>query len=135
MNCAKITVTGNGNGFNGPALFVANLASVNDIKTQLGSDVIFPDPGDSVEFGGDGKRALPIGVASASSAAILATVPANNVISTTIPLDVGEPTTLQSVTRATRSLTESRSHTKAKKKHQGKKTRSSIVTSSASTVS
>jgi hypothetical protein len=62
MNCAKITVTGDGKGFDGPDVFVANLASVNSVKTVLGTDVIYPDPGPSVEYGGDGKRAPPTGV-------------------------------------------------------------------------
>jgi hypothetical protein len=62
MNCAKITVSNGGSGFDGPDLFVANLNSVNDVTTDLGSDVIFPDPGSSVEYGGDGKRAPPVGV-------------------------------------------------------------------------
>ena len=62
MNCAKITVTGSGTGFTGPDLFVANLASVNSVKSVLGSDVIYPDPGPSVEYGGDGKTAPPTGL-------------------------------------------------------------------------
>jgi len=106
MNCAKITVTGNGQGFNGPALFVANLGAVNNIKTELGSDVIFPDPGDSVEFGGDGKRAPPVGFTAIASSAVQgeATSPAlasNNIVSTTIPLAVGGPTTLQTLITTT----------------------------------
>jgi len=62
MNCAKVTITNGGSGFTGPDIFVANLPAVNSVKTVLGSDVIYPDPGSSVEYGGDGKRAAPIGV-------------------------------------------------------------------------
>jgi len=118
MNCAKINVTGNGSGLDGPDLFVANLASVNSFKTQLGSDVIFPNPGQSVEFGGDGTRAPPIGfvvVGSSAEASVAATPVGNaNVISTSISLDVGGATTLASVTQAaTVTATES----KTKKKH------------------
>jgi hypothetical protein len=87
MNCAKITVTGGGTGIDGPALFVANLAAVNSVKTVLGSDVIYPDPGSSVEFGGDGKRAAPIGVAA---------VAAPQGQGSGVPA-VGGPTTLQTV--------------------------------------
>lgn len=64
MNCAKVTITNGGSGFTGPDVFVANLAAVNSAKTVLGSDVIYPDPGSSVEFGGDGKTAPPVGVAA-----------------------------------------------------------------------
>jgi hypothetical protein len=88
MNCAKITVTGGGTGFNGPALFVANLAAVNSVKTELGTDVIYPDPGTSVEFGGDGKTSPPIGVAAAAPK-----VQGNGA---SVPV-VGGPTTMQTV--------------------------------------
>ena len=64
MNCAKVTITNGGSGFTGPDVFVANLAAVNNVKTVLGSDVVYPDPGSSVEFGGDGKTAPPVGVAA-----------------------------------------------------------------------
>jgi len=67
MNCAKVTITNGGSGFTGPDIFVANLAAVNSVKTVLGSDVIYPDPGSSVEYGGDGKRAAPIGVADVAA--------------------------------------------------------------------
>lgn len=87
MNCAKITVTGGGTGVDGPDLFVANLAAVNNVKTVLGSDVIYPDPGSSVEFGGDGKTAPPIGVAA---------VAAPNGQGSGVPA-VGGPTTMQTV--------------------------------------
>jgi hypothetical protein len=126
MNCAKITVTGNGQGFDGPDLFVANLGAVNTVKTQLGSDVIFPDPGPNVEFGGDGKRAPPIGVEVASDALGPTTsVASNNVISTTIPLDVGGPSTLFTSTThtmmANATTTESARKTKKKHHHHGPK--------------
>jgi hypothetical protein len=88
MNCAKITVTGGGTGFSGPELFVANLAAVNSVKTELGTDVIYPDPGSSVEFGGDGKTSPPIGVAAAAPK-----VQGNG---GSVPV-VGGPTTMQTV--------------------------------------
>ncbi len=61
MNCAPITVTGGASKRSEdsnqqvskratlPNLFVANLASVNDCKSTLSSDVLFPDPGENVQ--------------------------------------------------------------------------------------
>ena len=139
MNCAKITVSNGGSGFDGPDVFVANLGAVNSVKSVLGTDVIFPDPGSSVEYGGDGKRALPIGIAAsavntpASESVTPVPKPVQNTSSTaignghavsvTFPLGVAGPTTLRTVTiteervEATRSK-KSRSKTR---KHRGRK--------------
>jgi len=96
MNCAKITVTGGGSGFNGPPVFVANLASVNPMKTVLGTDVIFPDPGPSVEYGGDGKTAPPVGGSGAANPVDAPPPPAQTSATSVV---VGGPTTLQTVAR------------------------------------
>lgn len=55
MNCAPITVTAGSSkkrettaASSYPALFVANLNSINSCKTSPGTDPVFPDPGDNV---------------------------------------------------------------------------------------
>ncbi|KAI1758981.1 hypothetical protein GGR53DRAFT_524226 [Hypoxylon sp. FL1150] len=68
MNCAPLTVTGGkkrsanetgpttgGNSF--PELFVANLADINDCKTEPSTDVQYPDPGSNVKKYGTPKLA------------------------------------------------------------------------------
>jgi len=48
QNCANVDITGGSGDGKFPPLFVANLASVNDIKTNENSDVLFPNPGEFV---------------------------------------------------------------------------------------
>lgn len=89
MNCAAVTVTNGGSGLTGPTPFVAN-ANVNECKTIENIDVVFPDPGSVVHYGGSyastrpttpagyvgsncvgpGASASPSGSAKASSSAI-----------------------------------------------------------------
>ncbi len=51
QNCAVVTITGGGAGLEGPTPFVAN-AGVNECHTLEGIDVVFPEPGSSVQYGG-----------------------------------------------------------------------------------
>ncbi len=99
MNCAKVTITNGGSGFSGPDVFVANLPAVNNVKTVLGMDVIYPDPGNSVEFGGDGKTAPPVGVvvAGAGSGSGSGAGAGAGGSQTSVPLLVGGPTTMKTV--------------------------------------
>jgi hypothetical protein len=48
QNCVNVDITGGSGDGTFPPLFVANLASVNDVKTSEGSDVLFPEPGEFV---------------------------------------------------------------------------------------
>ncbi|KAH8152087.1 uncharacterized protein LAJ45_04081 [Morchella importuna] len=61
MNCAVVTITGgSSNALSGPTLFLANIG--NGCTTASGTDVVFPNPGDTVEYGGsEGDRAPPSG--------------------------------------------------------------------------
>jgi hypothetical protein len=68
QNCAVVTITGGGSGLTGPAPFVAN-AGVNDCKTIEGVNVVFPEPGDSVVYGGvyaSSKPTTPAGFTGSS---------------------------------------------------------------------
>jgi len=62
MNCAVVTVQGGGSGLNGPAPFVAN-AGVNQCATIEGIDTVFPNPGDSVSYGGSYASSRPTAAA------------------------------------------------------------------------
>ena len=107
MNCAKVTITSGGSGFSGPEVFVANLPAVNNVKTVLGMDVIYPDPGNSVEFGGDGKTAPPVGVVAVAGSGSGSGAGAGG-SPTSVPPLVGGPTTMKTVagTAATPSVAE-----------------------------
>jgi len=75
MNCAVVTVSGGRRKLMpraevnslpsvekralGPQIFLANLG--NGCSTRAGADVEFPDPGNSVERGGSGDTAAPVG--------------------------------------------------------------------------
>ena len=48
QNCVNVDITGGTGDGEFPPLFVANLASVNDVKTTENSDVLFPEPGEFV---------------------------------------------------------------------------------------
>jgi len=48
QNCVNVDITGGSGDGVFPPLFVANLASVNDVKTNENSDVLFPNPGEFV---------------------------------------------------------------------------------------
>ncbi|OLL25865.1 hypothetical protein NEOLI_001382 [Neolecta irregularis DAH-3] len=52
MNCARVKVTGSGSGFTAPAIFEANIFGSGTCNTPDNKDIIFPNPGDSVEYGG-----------------------------------------------------------------------------------
>lgn len=58
MNCAAVTVTNGGSGLTGPTPFVAN-ANVNECKTIENIDVVFPDPGSVVHYGGSYASTRP----------------------------------------------------------------------------
>lgn len=65
MNCAVVTIGGSGTklkarALSGPSLFLANIG--NGCTTASGTDVIFPNPGSVIEYGGNpASRAPPIG--------------------------------------------------------------------------
>ncbi|KAL7422423.1 hypothetical protein Q5752_003071 [Cryptotrichosporon argae] len=58
QNCAVITVENGGSGLTGPTPFVAN-ADVNSCTTIENIDVVFPDPGDTVIYGGSYASSKP----------------------------------------------------------------------------
>jgi len=58
QNCAVVTVTNGGSGLTGPAPFVANVG-VNDCHTIEGVDVVFPNPGPNVAYGGKYASSKP----------------------------------------------------------------------------
>lgn len=62
MNCAVVTVTGGGSGLSGPSPFVAN-AGVNQCATIEGIETVFPNPGDSVSYGGSYASTRPTAAA------------------------------------------------------------------------
>lgn len=65
MNCAVVTIGGSGSKLKaralaGPALFLANIG--NGCTTASGTDLVFPNPGNVIEYGGNAaSRAPPIG--------------------------------------------------------------------------
>lgn len=65
MNCAVVTIGGSGTklktrALTGPSLLLANIG--NGCTTASNTDVIFPNPGSVVEYGGDAaSRAPPVG--------------------------------------------------------------------------
>ena len=53
MNCAPVVVVGTaGSSFTGPRIFEANIFGQGKCKTVEGVDVVYPNPGSSVHFGG-----------------------------------------------------------------------------------
>ena len=48
QNCVNVDIEGGSGDGQFPPIFVANLASVNDLKTTENSDVLFPEPGEFV---------------------------------------------------------------------------------------
>lgn len=65
MNCAVVTIGGSGSKLKaralaGPAIFLANIG--NGCTTASGTDVVFPNPGNVIEYGGNAaSRAPPVG--------------------------------------------------------------------------
>ncbi|WVR09467.1 hypothetical protein IAU60_006534 [Kwoniella sp. DSM 27419] len=60
-NCASVTIRNGGSGLSGddfPTPFVAN-AEVNECKTIEGIDVVFPNPGKNVQYGGGYASSRP----------------------------------------------------------------------------
>lgn len=70
MNCAVVTIGGSSpklkaRALSGPSLFLANIG--NGCTTAPNSDVLFPNPGSVIEYGGSpSARAAPIGSTCAS---------------------------------------------------------------------
>lgn len=68
MNCAVVTITGGKKkrakrALAGPSVFVANVG--NGCSTTAGTDVVFPDAGQDIQYGGDAsRRASPAGTCS-----------------------------------------------------------------------
>jgi len=62
QNCAVVTITNGGSGLTGPTPFVANVG-VNECHTIEGIDVVFPNPGSSVAYGGSYASSKPTAVA------------------------------------------------------------------------
>ena len=59
MNCAVVTITGGKKhrakrALAGPSVFVANVG--NGCSTAAGTDVVFPDPGQDIQYAGDASR-------------------------------------------------------------------------------
>src|SRR5579859_4848152 len=53
MNCAPVVVVGTaGSSFTGPRIFEANIFGQGTCNTVEGVDVVYPNPGSSVQFGG-----------------------------------------------------------------------------------
>lgn len=53
MNCAPVVVAGTaGSSFTGPRIFEANIFGQGKCNTVEGVDVVYPNPGSSVHFGG-----------------------------------------------------------------------------------
>jgi hypothetical protein len=53
MNCAPVVVVGQaGSSFTGPQIFEANIFGQGKCNTVEGVDVVYPNPGPSVQFGG-----------------------------------------------------------------------------------
>jgi hypothetical protein len=48
QNCANVDIEGGSGDGQFPPIFVANLASVNDVHTSENTDVLFPEPGEFV---------------------------------------------------------------------------------------
>jgi len=65
MNCAVVTIGGSKKmltkrNLSGPDMFIANIG--NGCSTPAGTDVVFPDPGSDVQYGGNAaNQAAPIG--------------------------------------------------------------------------
>src|ERR1700753_4251279 len=56
MNCAPVTVVGQtGSTFTGPRIFEANIFGQGKCNTVEGVDVVYPNPGSSIQFGGSFK--------------------------------------------------------------------------------
>ena len=51
MNCAPVTVEGKSTSFTGPRMHEANIFG-GTCTTVEGADVVYPNPGKSVQFGG-----------------------------------------------------------------------------------
>lgn len=69
QNCAVITVTNGGSGLSAPdypAPFVANVAAAPGCTTIEGVDVVFPNPGKNVKYGGSYAQSKPTAVAGIS---------------------------------------------------------------------
>lgn len=58
QNCAAVTITDGGSGLSGPPPFVANI-NVNQCETKPNMNVVFPDPGPVVEYGGALRKSRP----------------------------------------------------------------------------
>src|SRR5262245_38015064 len=52
MNCSPVKVVGTSTSFTGPRIFEANIFGQGTCNTVEGVDVVYPNPGPSVEFGG-----------------------------------------------------------------------------------
>jgi len=64
MNCAVVTIGGSRKlakrNLSGPDMFIANIG--NGCSTPAGRDIVFPNPGSDVQYGGNAaNRAAPIG--------------------------------------------------------------------------
>lgn len=64
MNCAVVTIGSQKKlakrSLSGPNMFIANIG--NGCSTAAGTDVVFPNPGSNIVYGGDpSKRAAPVG--------------------------------------------------------------------------
>lgn len=53
QNAAVVAVTGTAHSYSGPGLFRSNTYGAGICETPEGTDVVFPNPGDQVFYGGD----------------------------------------------------------------------------------
>jgi hypothetical protein len=52
MNCSPVTIKGTSTSFTGPRIFEANIFGAGTCNTVEGVDIVYPNPGASVAFGG-----------------------------------------------------------------------------------
>ncbi|KAJ9097351.1 hypothetical protein QFC19_006819 [Naganishia cerealis] len=109
MNCAAVTVANGGSGLTGPTPFVAN-ADVNECKTIENVDVVFPDPGSVIHFGGSyasSKPTTPVGYTGSNCVGPGATAsyPTNSKASSAAPSSSSSPAQSYAQTTATAAST------------------------------
>ncbi|KAF2143221.1 lytic polysaccharide monooxygenase, partial [Aplosporella prunicola CBS 121167] len=67
MNCAAVRIRGDDNASSGnssslcglPNLYVAGISSINSCRSTEGVDIVYPNPGDDVEYNGDATASSP----------------------------------------------------------------------------
>jgi len=78
QNCAPVTITNGGNGLDAakyPAPFVANVDAAPGCHTIEGTEVVFPNPGVNVHYGGKYAGKVPAGGAGITGTCNIVTSP------------------------------------------------------------